>query len=220
MTTVRAPAALQSTRVHRRTMRTCRRLSAGPPACPPTPPPSCTPTTAATPEAGEHQARTGHHLDHPGHKGDHEQRRRPGHPAILTVRHSERSRLHRSSAPGRLAQLAWPPPHDECRPHQDPRIARCRPPRGTSYRAGPFLCYLTIDGLDRATDQRKLIRLRGRIHAAARMSAEGRHTTYHATDSAITIGIHDPDAQERINQLRDALSKLITKRWTTRDEPR
>ncbi|WP_433519467.1 hypothetical protein ACQP2T_30355 [Nonomuraea sp. CA-143628] len=37
-------------------------------------------------------------------------------------------------------------------------------------------CNLAID--DRITDQRKLIRLRGLIHA------EGRHTT----DSAITIG--------------------------------
>ncbi|MEO3876186.1 hypothetical protein ABGB18_46100, partial [Nonomuraea sp. B12E4] len=78
-----------------------------------------------------------------------------------------------------------------------------------------------IDGLDRVTDQRKLIRLRGRIHAAARVAAEGCHTTYHATDSALTIGIQAPDAKERINQLRNALSKLITKHgWTTRDEPR
>jgi hypothetical protein len=86
---------------------------------------------------------------------------------------------------------------------------------------GPFLCYLTIDGLDRVTDPRKLIRLRGRIHAAARVAAEGCHTTYYATDSALTIGIQGPDAQERVNQLRNALSKLITKHgWTTRDEPR
>jgi hypothetical protein len=86
---------------------------------------------------------------------------------------------------------------------------------------GPFLCYLTIDGLDRTTDQRKLIRLRGRIHAAARVAAEGCHTTYHATDSALTIGIQGPDAQERINQLRNTLAKLITKHgWTVRHEPR
>ncbi|MFI7705425.1 hypothetical protein [Nonomuraea sp. NPDC049480] len=53
------------------------------------------------------------------------------------------------------------------------------------------------------------------------MAAEGRHTIYHATDSAITIGIQGHDAQERINQLRNALAKLITKQgWTTRDEPR
>ena len=58
---------------------------------------------------------------------------------------------------------------------------------------GPFLCYLTIDGLDR-TDPRKLIALRGRIHAAARTAAEGRATTYHANDSTITIGIRGPDA--------------------------
>ncbi|WP_188196641.1 hypothetical protein [Nonomuraea sp. SYSU D8015] len=94
-------------------------------------------------------------------------------------------------------------------------------PEGRLTAPGPFLCYLTIDGLDRTTDQRKLIRLRGRVHAAARVAAEGRHTTYHATDSAITIGIQGPDAQERINQLRNALSKLTTKHgWTIRDEPR
>ncbi|MFI7709318.1 hypothetical protein [Nonomuraea sp. NPDC049480] len=85
----------------------------------------------------------------------------------------------------------------------------------------PFLCYLTIDGLDRLTDQRKLIRLRGRIHAAARVAAEGCPTTYNATDSALTIGIQGPDAQERVNQLRTAPSELMTKHgWTTRDEPR
>jgi hypothetical protein len=50
---------------------------------------------------------------------------------------------------------------------------------------------------------------------------EGRATTYHATDSTITIGIRGPDAADRINQLRHALAKLITKHgWTTRDEPR
>jgi hypothetical protein len=42
---------------------------------------------------------------------------------------------------------------------------------------GPFLCYLIIDGLD-PSDPRKLIRLRGRIHAAARTAAEGLATTY------------------------------------------
>ena len=84
---------------------------------------------------------------------------------------------------------------------------------------GPFLCYLTIDGLDR-TDPRKLIALRGRIHAAARTAAEGRATTYHATDSTITIGIRGPDATDCINQLHHALAKLITKHgWTTRDDP-
>lgn len=46
-------------------------------------------------------------------------------------------------------------------------------------------------------------------------------TPYYATDSALTIGIQGPDAQERVNQLRNALSKLIAKHgWTTRDEPR
>ncbi|MBT2225172.1 hypothetical protein [Nonomuraea sp. NEAU-A123] len=38
---------------------------------------------------------------------------------------------------------------------------------------------------------------------------------------SLTIGIQGPDAQERINQLRNALAKLITKhRWTVRYEPR
>jgi hypothetical protein len=96
-------------------------------------------------------------------------------------------------------------------------------PDGPLTAPGPFLCYLTIDGLDRTTDQRKLIRLRGRIHAAARVAAEGCHTTYHATDSAITItiGIQGPDAQERINQLRNTLAKLTAKHgWIVRVEPR
>ncbi|MDQ2875502.1 MAG: hypothetical protein M3Y33_12215 [Actinomycetota bacterium] len=85
---------------------------------------------------------------------------------------------------------------------------------------GPFLCYLTIDGLDH-TDPGKLIRLRGRVHAAARTAAEGRQTTYHATNSTMSIGIRGPDAADRINQLRHALAKLITKHgWTTRDQPR
>ncbi|WP_406314812.1 hypothetical protein OHA77_40445 [Streptosporangium sp. NBC_01639] len=93
-------------------------------------------------------------------------------------------------------------------------------PEGPLTEPGPFLCCLTIDGLDRV-DPRKLVALRGRVHAAARTAAEGRATTYHATDSTITIGIRGPDAAERINQLRHALAKLITKHgWTTRDEPR
>ncbi len=75
-------------------------------------------------------------------------------------------------------------------------------PEGPLTDPGPFLCYLTI-------------------HAAARTAAEGRATTYHATDSTITIGIRGPDAADRINQLRHALAKLITKHgWTTRDQPR
>lgn len=83
---------------------------------------------------------------------------------------------------------------------------------------GPFLCYLTIDGLDRETDPAKATRLRGRIHAAARTAAEQRHTTYYTTDSAITIGIAGPDAQQRIDQLRAALAKLTTKHeWTICD---
>ncbi|MEV0402522.1 hypothetical protein [Actinoallomurus sp. NPDC050550] len=93
-------------------------------------------------------------------------------------------------------------------------------PDGPLTEPGPFLCYLTIDDLD-PTDLRKLMRLRGRIHAAARTAAEGRATTYHATETSITIGIRGPDAADRINQLRHVLAKLITKHgWTTRDEPR
>ncbi|WP_031171448.1 hypothetical protein [Streptosporangium roseum] len=86
---------------------------------------------------------------------------------------------------------------------------------------GPFLCYLTVDGLDHEADPAKATRLRGRVHAAARTAAEHRHTTYHATDSTITIGIAGPDAQQRIDQLRTALAKLAIKhRWTLRDAPR
>ncbi|HUR07066.1 MAG TPA: hypothetical protein VM347_31285 [Nonomuraea sp.] len=93
-------------------------------------------------------------------------------------------------------------------------------PDGPLTESGPFLCYLTIDGLDR-TDPRKLIAVRGRIHAAARTAAEGCQTVYHATETTITIGIRGPDAADRINQLRQALAKLITKHgWTTREEPR
>jgi hypothetical protein len=86
---------------------------------------------------------------------------------------------------------------------------------------GPFLSYLTIDGLDHETDPQKAIRLRGQIHAAARTAAEQRQTSYHATDTTITIGIRGPDAQQRINQLRNALAKFITQHhWTIREQPR
>jgi hypothetical protein len=86
---------------------------------------------------------------------------------------------------------------------------------------GPFLCYLTIDGLDHEPDPQKATRLRGQIHAAARAAAEHRQTNYHATNATITIGIRGPDAQQRINQLRNALTKLITQNpWTTREQPR
>ncbi len=67
---------------------------------------------------------------------------------------------------------------------------------------GPFLCYLTIDGLDHEPDPREA-------------------TQCYSTHSTITIGIRGPDAQERVNQLRQALDKLIAKHgWTTRNEPR
>ena len=93
-------------------------------------------------------------------------------------------------------------------------------PDGPLADPGPFLCYLTIDGLDR-TDPGELIRLRGRVHAAARTVAEGCQTTYHATGSTVSIGIRGPDAADRINQLRHALAKLIAKHgWTIRDQPR
>jgi len=88
-------------------------------------------------------------------------------------------------------------------------------------RPGPFLCYLTIDGLGREPDPRTATQLRGRIHAAIRTAAEGRQTTYHVTGSTITIGIRGHDAQERIGQLRRALDALIIKHvLTTRDQPR
>ena len=88
-------------------------------------------------------------------------------------------------------------------------------------RPGPFLCYLTIDGLGREPGPCTATQLRGRIHAAIRTAAEGRQTIYHATRSTITIGIRGHDAQERIGQLRRALDALIIKHGlTTRDQPR
>jgi hypothetical protein len=83
---------------------------------------------------------------------------------------------------------------------------------------GPFLCYLTIDGLDQEPNPQKATRLRGRVNAAARTAAEQRQTSYHAT---LTIGILGPDAAERIIQLRRALAKLAAKHgWTFCDAPR
>jgi hypothetical protein len=87
--------------------------------------------------------------------------------------------------------------------------------------AGPALvtCYLIIDGLDPA-DLGRLIRLRGRVHAAARTAAEGRQTTYDATATTISIGIRGPDAAERVSRLRGALAQLITRNgWTAREQP-
>jgi hypothetical protein len=40
-----------------------------------------------------------------------------------------------------------------------------------------------------------------------------------ASNTTITIGIGGPDAQERINQLRHALAKLITKHGWARPRP-
>jgi hypothetical protein len=81
------------------------------------------------------------------------------------------------------------------------------------------MCYLTIEGLD-PTDPGKLIRLRGRIHAAARTAAEGCLTTYDATGSAISIGIRGPDAAGRVSQLRRALAQLAARHgWTVREQP-
>jgi hypothetical protein len=86
---------------------------------------------------------------------------------------------------------------------------------------GPFLCYLTIEGLDREANPRRAMRLRGRINAAARAAAEDRRTTYHATSSTITIGIYGPDAAERINALHQVVVKLGAKHgWTVRQQAR
>src|ERR1700731_2815568 len=48
---------------------------------------------------------------------------------------------------------------------------------------GPFLCHLTLDGLDEEPNPHRATRLRGRINAAARTAAEQRQTSYHATDA-------------------------------------
>jgi len=86
---------------------------------------------------------------------------------------------------------------------------------------GPFLCYLTIDGLDRQSDPQQATRLRGRINAAARTAAVQRQASYRATDSTIIIGIRGPDARERIDQFRRALDELAARHgWTFRDAPR
>ena len=92
-------------------------------------------------------------------------------------------------------------------------------PEDTPAGSGPAVCYLIIEGLGQG-DPGKLIRLRGRIHAAARSAAEGRQTTYDATGSAISIGIRGPDAAERISQLRSALAQLVARNgWTVRERP-
>jgi hypothetical protein len=120
-----------------------------------------------------------------------------------------------------MARPARPASDEQRRPGQGPQVPGGRAARHHPEHGGPFLCYLTIDGLDRESDPRKAMLLRGRINAAARTAAEQRQTTYHATDSTITIGIHGPDAQQRVDQLRDALAALITKHgWTTRNTPR
>jgi hypothetical protein len=83
----------------------------------------------------------------------------------------------------------------------------------------PVTCYLIIEGLDPA-DPGKLIRLRGRVHAAARTAAEGRQTTYGATETTISIGIRGPDAAGRVTRLREALAQLIARNgWTAREQP-
>jgi hypothetical protein len=119
---------------------------------------------------------------------------------------------------GRLAGPARPPADEQHRPGKDPQSPRSRTASRRAHRPGPFLCYLTIDGLDRESDPQKATRLRGRINATA---AEQSQTSYHATDSTISIGIRGPDAAERIYQLRRALAKLAAKHgWTFRDDPR
>ena len=93
------------------------------------------------------------------------------------------------------------------------------PPGEPPADSGLVVCYLTIEGLDQA-DPGKLIRLRGRVHAAARTAAEGCQTTYDATGSAISIGIRGPDAAGRISQLRRALAQLTARHgWTVREQP-
>ncbi|MEU0483152.1 hypothetical protein ABZ260_28680 [Streptosporangium sp. NPDC006013] len=83
-----------------------------------------------------------------------------------------------------------------------------------------FLAYLTIDGLDRESDPRKAMRLRGRILAAARSAAEQRRTRFDATPASVTIGIYGPDAGARITVLRVALAGLVGKHdLTVRDGP-
>ena len=60
-------------------------------------------------------------------------------------------------------------------------------------------------------------------HSGRRVTPASSHVTlrilYRSSSQAITIGIRGPDAADRINQLRHALAKLITKHgWTTRDQ--
>jgi hypothetical protein len=86
---------------------------------------------------------------------------------------------------------------------------------------GPFLCYLTIDGLDQEPDPQKATRLRGRINAAARTAAEQHQTSYHATDATMTIGIRGSDAAERVNNsAAPSPNSPPTYGWTFRDAPR
>jgi hypothetical protein len=93
------------------------------------------------------------------------------------------------------------------------------PPGEPPDNSGLAVCYLVIEGLDQA-DPGKLIRLRGRIHAAARTAAEGCQTTYDATGSAISIGIRGPDAAGRVSQLCRALAQLAGRHgWTVREQP-
>ena len=99
--------------------------------------------------------------------------------------------------PRRLAGLARPPPDEQQRPRQALGEGL---PDGPLAGPGPFLCYLTIDGLDR-TDPGELIRLRGRVHAAARTAAEGCQTTCHAR-----CCIRDGSGWRTSNSLHDQLT--------------
>ncbi|MBB5781702.1 hypothetical protein [Nonomuraea jabiensis] len=51
-------------------------------------------------------------------------------------------------------------------------------------------------------------------------SGRGRRTTFHATETTVTVGIYGTDAAARIIVLRTALAALITKHGlAARDQP-
>ncbi len=131
------------------------------------------------------------------------------------------SQAHGAAASGRLARLAGAAGDERGRRDKIAQVLAEPVPAVPGTGPGPFLCYLTIEGLDGEPNPRRAMRLRGRINAAARAAAEHRRTTYHATDSTITIGIYGPDAAERINQLHQVVVTLGAGRgWTVRHQAR